>query len=899
VAAATAALVSAWLAPGSPLRAGASSCPAAPAACAGSQGTDVSLPATDSAVTVTVGSGTFQGLQVTVDQTRDLVNQAVSISWTGAPATFSNPTTDTFQSTFAGDYLQIFQCWGDPETATGPLSPEGPGPPPSQCEFGAESPTPTSVYPISEVGYEYSRVLTQPTWSTDGQMSGPTYEPEPALAPYTDATNGNLVIEPFHAVDGTTVDEQADYNYDSDPLHPTAFWQNPYFSFDTTNEVDFARSSPSSAGGAGGQQLFQVDTGLEAPGLGCGQSIQPLPDSSTKIPQCWLVIVPRGTPAQENPAGAGADSVVTSPLAPSAWQNRIAIPLGFDPVGSSCAIGADEVRIVGSELATSAVSSWQPVLCAQPGAPPYNYSYTSDDQARQNLLDSSYGGAGMSVFSEPIDPSVTTASNPVVYAPLTLSGVVIGFNVDRSPALMSDGQSNPNEQALSGVRVTHLYLTPRLVAKLLTESYRAQLEDVNATDPGYSWILHNPTSLVTDPDFLQCNPEFSLLTTQQQTDAGTLLVEESSSDAAAALWQWVLSDPAARKWLNGQPDPWGMVVNPYYDMNAALNPSGVGFGSPVPNSFPKNDPYQLNTGDTVGSPPAPARPIGVLDWSPYALTMQDAAQSAGAANDGAKTTLNPDATPDTAWTANGPQKVGTQFILTVTDSASAAQYGLQTASLSRSGDDGPDPTFIAPTTASVLAGEQAMTPSPAPGVLQANPATTAVGAYPLPMLTYAATSPVSLDAAARTDYANFIEYAAGPGQTAGDEQGQLPAGYVPLPQALRTQALSAASTILNPPVPATSPPAPVSPAEQSTTAVPTSSGGDVSVEPTSTVLPRAALSTQRTETVGVGAAQLVLPLGLIVGVVALIGALLVGFARRKPSPALDASDTEKPVFEPW
>ncbi|HYA67955.1 MAG TPA: hypothetical protein VED63_04390, partial [Acidimicrobiales bacterium] len=175
----TAALVSTWLAPGSPLRAGASGCPAASAGCAGSQGTDISLPATDSAVTVTVGSGAFQGLTVTVNQTRSLVNQAVSISWTGSPATFSDSTTGAFHSTFAGDYLQIFQCWGDPETATGPLAPVGVGPLPSQCEFGAESPTPTSVYPISEVGYEYSRVLTQPGWGTDGQLSWPTYEPSP------------------------------------------------------------------------------------------------------------------------------------------------------------------------------------------------------------------------------------------------------------------------------------------------------------------------------------------------------------------------------------------------------------------------------------------------------------------------------------------------------------------------------------------------------------------------------------------------------------------------------------------------------------------------------------------------------------------------------------------------
>ena len=48
--------------------------------------------------------------------------------------------------------------------------------------------------------------------------------------------------------------------------------------------------------------------------------------------------------------------------------------------------------------------------------------------------------------------------------------------------------------------------------------------------------------------------------------------------------------------------------------------------------------------------------------------------------------------------------------MTVTDSASAARYGLQAASLSRAGDDAApsNRVFVAPDTASLLAGEQAM-----------------------------------------------------------------------------------------------------------------------------------------------------------------------------------------------
>ena len=76
--------------------------------------------------------------------------------------------------------------------------------------------------------------------------------------------------------------------------------------------------------------------------------------------------------------------------------------------------------------------------------------------------------------------------------------------------------------------------------------------------------------------------------------------------------------------------------------------------------------------------------------------------------------------------------------MSVTDSAAAAQYGLQAASLSPAGEDTPDRTFVAPDSASLLAGEQAMVPSKVPGVLQPDPTSTSADAYPLTMLTYAA-----------------------------------------------------------------------------------------------------------------------------------------------------------------
>jgi hypothetical protein len=849
---------------------------------AGSQGVVTSLPATASDVTVS-GQGAYSGLKVTVNQTQNLTSQAISVSWTGGTATQS---TTAFQS----NYLQIFECWGDPQSAN-PLDTSDSGPLPTQCQFGAET-TSSSAYPVKEPGFEYSRVLSQPSWSTyAGLSSSGTGWLDPST---------QFLVQPFQAVDGTTIDQQADYNYLQDPTHPKSFWLNPYFRYGTSNEVDFARTYTDGTG----QQLFQVQTGLEAPGLGCGQDLQPTTGGGLTVPQCWLVVVPRGSATQENPAGLNDENVVTSPLAPQAWANRIAIPLGFNPVGSSCSINANAQQIMGSELASAAVASWQPALCGQPGSPSYSYIQNSDDQARQNLLDPTYGSAGMSVFSAPADPTQVDPSNPVVYSPLTLSGEVVAFNIQRDPANVG-GLPQPDEALLAGTQVQHLYLTPRLMAKLLTQSYQAQLEDVTAPTrpPGYGWVLKNPTDLLTDPDFLQYNPEFSLLSTTQAADAGTALVEQASSDATAAVWKWIMADPEAAAWLAGTPDPWGMQVNPLYSTKASVNPSGEPFGVPAPETYPKSDPYCTNTNEIVTGPPAlPARPLCILDWSPYALTMQAAAASTGAANDGAKTTFNPALTPNTAWTSNGPQVPGTHLIMSITDSASAAQYGLQTASLSRSGDDPSDPTkrvFVAPDTAGLTAGEQSFVPSPVTGVLEPDPTTTAAGAYPLTMLTYAATEPETLTPAERQQYATFLLYAIGDGQTLGVETGQLPAGYVPLPGDLRLEALNSVNSILNPPAPATTPATTPTPSTPGTT----SSSGSTDTSPlvtvdsglisspngassttASTSTPRAAatpiLGLVRTDRFGAGVVRWALPLVLLIGLGAALGALILGRTGR-------------------
>ncbi len=735
---------------------------------AGSQGTDTALPATDSQSTVH-GRGAFADLAITINQTTNLSNQAVSITWTGGQPTTQGP------GRFAGNYLQIMQCWGDDD---GSVS-GNPGPPPEQCVQGAAS----GEYGLQSgslpSGYASTRVISRSNW--------PNFDP---TVGYLDGRTSTVWL-PFRSVSGTTVNVQTNPDFNPD-VSGGNFWLNPYFSIITTNEIAAAQTGPDSSGA----ELFKVDTGLESAGLGCGQVVQPVPGGGKKIPKCWIVVVPRGTPTDEDKGTpyegvADQEGVVTSPISPSAWKNRIAFPLAFKPIDSPCSLASDDRRIAGSELLLPAISSWQPTLCLG-GAPlPYSYAPVGDNSARQQLASSLPGAPGMVVVSRPLPAATADPKSPVVYAPLAVSAVVIGFNIERNPrfdAPAAEGQ-------LGGLRVANLYLTPRLVAKLLTQSYRGQIT-VGDQDPAYPWASRNPIQLALDPDFLQFNPEFELLFMLADRQFGGLQLPAGNSDAAQQVWEWVFADPEALAWLNGQPDQWGMKVNPVYSTSAGLNPTGFAFGTPVPTGFPKSDPFCYQ---------APARgpknqivpaPLCGTDWMPYNRGFADSARIVRVASDRARIINNPFAlSASDVWKASPPQKLSQRAILAITDTPAAARFGVQTARLSRAGDNGPNRTFVAPDDVGLAAGVASMRPIADPSVLEPSPTTQSPAAYPLTAIAYAAIKPLSLDAPARAEYATFIEYAAGPGQFPGTADGQLPPGYVPLSDSLKLQAASSAHEV--------------------------------------------------------------------------------------------------------
>jgi hypothetical protein len=663
-----------------------------------------------SAVTVS-GTGEFASLKVTVSQTKNLINQTVIVSWSGGKATV--PASD-----FASNYLQIMQCWGDD-----PLGPDR-----TQCQYGGSD---TQNSP-SAGDFVRSR-----------QVTGTAIDPNEKLTPPT-GSNDNLYV-PFWAV---TVKDKPTIAASSD--------RNDFFDSLSTNEVPLARTH----GDGTGAEFFEVQTVREAPGLGCGD---PIPTGGTVTGRkCWLVIVPRGSTEVDGSArnGSGINRLNSSPLSQTNWENKIAVPLEFLPVGQACPIGAPERRLVGHELAADAVSSWQPALCAGGGAL-FSYTQLPDEVVRAKVLDGS--SPGLALLTNPVRPDPAPPEGLLVYTPIGLSGLAIAFNIEHQPS----GNASPADLQLDGQRFLSMKLTPRLVAKLLTQSYGASVPFTQ------DYLKKNPVGLTVDPEFLELNPEYKgFATYTQPPDA---LVQLNGSDATSLLWSWVKADPDASGFIDGTPDKFGMVVNP----------NNQGLALPT-STFPRND--QSCVDAIIGESGTKGK-ICTLDAHPFTNDMHDAGRSASRGDSQARTTVvGPDGLPTPKKLDR--QNPGHRALLAVVDAATAARYSLPTAALRNAAGQ-----FVAPGSGSLLAGEAAMKPSGVAGVLVSDPGATDPAAYPLTALSYAVAAPSALDAAAGRDYAAFLRYAAGPGQQPGIAPGQLPLGMVPLPADLKTRTAAAAAAV--------------------------------------------------------------------------------------------------------
>lgn len=726
---------------------------------------------TSSAVTVTareqdadVENAPFPELAVTVSQTENLMSQGILVSWTGG----IKSTVPSGDSNGGANFLQIAQCWGDD-----PLNPGQPDR--TTCQYGA----------FRSAGSARDNFVTSAAVVEE--------EDEQYTSPESGPFNPTYTSIPFRSATGKTISSIGSNHEKLDVDVNT----HEFFTQYTSNEIKWAGSGADGTGSA----RFEVQTALQSPGLGCGAP-EVQTDQTSKPRSCWIVVIPRGT------ADPGVSSIVKSGLFWSTWKHRIAVKLDFKPIGLSCPIGSAERQVSGSELIAGAVASWQPTLCGSSGGAVYTISTGAESDSLRNSLTQQSAPLALSSRAS----SSAELADSLAYAPVALTGLSIGFAIDREP---KEGENTPDDVAARrGTAFTDIKLTPRLIAKLLTNSYLDSLPTLaDKTHLGFESYAKpgsNARNLVLDPDFLAINDsewQFESLISPSLAD---LLVPQGRSDAAWQLWRYVLSDQEAVDFLAGKPDQWGMLVNPWTTTDAEKNLGPGPFTVPR-EDFPKADPAE-QLGGKDGS-----LPINVVGWRPYTNDLDQAAYLTLRGDGQVLGLWDPTASPAKYQKAqrNLP---GQQRVLSLTDTASAARYQVFSASLRNASG-----AFVRPTTESLTAAAAAMTPvSGQPQVYEFDPmspaAAGATTAYPLTMPVYAAANPRSTDTEARADYASFIRFAATEGQTPGTEPGNLPDGYAPIPPGWRDQALAAADLIQSGIVPPKQTTTTTSPARPSTAA---------------------------------------------------------------------------------
>lgn len=541
-----------------------------------------------------------------------------------------------------------------------------------------------------------------------------------------------------------------------------------------------------------GSAKFDVWSDQTNASLGC----------SSAVP-CSLVVVPiegiscdvtaAGLPPADQPTGddatAAADACQATALtnnglpanisvtgglwwSASNWRNRVAVPLSMQPDPIDCSLGSAKtpVDIYGSELLIQATQSWTSKACVDPSLSPFKHIQTGEPQAR-NLLGLNPRGIDAAFVSNPPDTPYPT---PTVNAPVAFTGFAIGFTIDDA----------------DGHEYTNLKLTPRLLAKLLTESYPGD----PAVKAGH--LSHNPLDMSQDPEFIALNPGIPKGgTSGVNISASTLFALSSDSDVMYALTSYITVDPEARAWLDGQPDPWGMTVNPaYWKIQLPVQQW------PLLDTYEPTSIYNANN-LCLQDNPVPYLPLIASPVSRLA-TISLATRFAIAPSQTVCVLPNGDSN-GAKLVPLGRQQIGSRFMVAVVSLADAARYRIDTAALQTKSPPDTDPEkfdtkgrmFIAPTTSSLksaatsLKFDDGTSTWPIPYSAMVGPGATG-NAYPGAMVVYAEVPTQGLDPKTAASYANVLKFLATSGQVSGTGQGQLPDGYLPLTSSNGLGALS-------------------------------------------------------------------------------------------------------------
>jgi hypothetical protein len=501
-----------------------------------------------------------------------------------------------------------------------------------------------------------------------------------------------------------------------------------------------------------GSVKFEVRSDVENESLGCSHEVAcsivviPILGISCDTPSSPMTSTERACrktgrfqAGSSNFADEGVDQAVSPALwwAASNWRNRFSIPVTFGLPSGVCDVldPRAPTKFFGSELMAQAALQWAPAYCLRKDRFNFALSQMPDSAGWDNMEN----GSGPAAFVSSEHPR--QGADPVGYAPTAVTGFSVGYTIDRPD---------------NGGEYGNLRLNPRLLAKLLTQSYLGS--DLGRGHPG---IGSNPLGIMADPEFVRLNPGLS----QNAQEVGaTLLSLSVSSDLIHQITSYIAQDVDAMAFMAGEPDPWGMRINPSYrDLELPRDewPLLDDYVPVTENECLKQNPTVYFT--QLASPVSTLRTIvdALIDAWPNVQTRCDYDTATLTYKLGRK----------------DRQNYGTRFMLGLISLGDADRFGMRSAALQTTKG-----RYVAPTEQSIAAAVGLMRQARryAPFAVTQQDLVRAGDAYPGTMVVYTTAKLQNLAKAEAKQVASFVRIATTEGQVRGRGNGDLPGGYLPL-----------------------------------------------------------------------------------------------------------------------
>lgn len=708
-----------------------------------------------------------RSVKVTVSTTTNLRDrQGITVTWSGAHPTGGLAIDTTSYQAAAEEYpVVVMQCRGTDSTSV----PAGQQVSPETCF----TETPVERFANSPSGIAWPSYRMD-RYATTDQRNYDVNQPTPLPATCDQEIAPHWL--PFIGADGTVYPGgpqgcggiAPDMALNTAALQPSS----------TTYGVADVNGT--------GSTTFIAQSNLSNNSLGCSSKVkctlEVIPIEGISCDATGTAPAPGGMPVAQRPPTAGIPTIFNdcsgtgqfnpgefnigqaSDFTPvtgqywwsaSNWRNRISVPLTFAPSADVCnqVTGLSTGYVYGAESMVQATQQWAPAFCLNKSLFNLRHVQTSEPEAKSLLA----AGSIQAAFQAgPPDIPFGTAT---VQAPTAITGFAIVAVVDGA----------------NGKPYAQIRLNARLIAKLLTQSYEACALNCLSIDE----LASNPVDITRDPEFQALNPGIS--PTIYLAGAATISLISADSDVISALTSYINSDPEARSFLDGRPDPWGMVVNPAY----------AGIQLPVV-SWPLLDTHLASFGGAnlcLTANPAPWLPLVAapvanpalipLNLQYNVLNSQISCFDGGAA--------------DAKLVAYGREQVGSRFLLGLVSLADAQRFELPTAALEthRSTNstvvfsDATGRSFATPTDAALKAAAALLKPNDATGTWPVpydtlRTSTAGMTAYPGILLISTDVPTTGLSKQDAVNYSKLLTYAAGRGQVSGIAVGDIPPGYLPI-----------------------------------------------------------------------------------------------------------------------